>query len=76
MNSSVSDRCIGLYAYIWLVLVYTLRKLAHLIYREFLAIKIEKFIGKCDFIILAQNIIVGTKEPPRRGSHNLCLDEN
>ena len=52
---------------------YPLRKLAHAIYRDFLAVKIENFqLKKIDiFLIFAQNIDCGyTLEPPRRGGSN------
>ena len=51
----------------------TLRKLVHAIYRDFLALKIEKFQLKNSdiFLIFAQNIDCGyTLEPPRRGGSN------
>ena len=51
----------------------SLRKLAHAIYRDFLALKIEKFqLKNFDiFLIFAQNIDCGyTLEPPRRGGSN------
>ena len=50
-----------------------LRKLAHAIYRDFLALKIENFqlINFDIFLIFAQNINCGyTLEPPRRGGSN------
>ena len=50
-----------------------LRKLAHAIYRDFLALKIENFQLKnfVIFLIFAQNIDCGyTLEPPRRGGSN------
>ena len=68
---------------------YVLRKLAHAIYRDFLAVKNENFQQKKFdiFLIFAQNIDCGyTLELPQRGSsneypheavlmstHNLCL---
>ena len=51
----------------------TLRKLAHAINTDFLALKIENFELKCFdiFLIIAQNIDCGyTLEPPRRGGSN------
>ena len=51
----------------------TLRKLAHAIYRDFLALKIENCQVKSFdiFLIFAQNIDCGyTLEPPRRGGSN------
>ena len=51
----------------------TLRKLAHAIYRDFLALKIENFQRKNFdiFLIFAQNIdCVYTLEPPQRGGSN------
>ena len=51
----------------------TLRKLAHAINRDFLALKIENFpLKNFDiFLIFAQNIDCGyTLEPPRRGGSN------
>ena len=51
----------------------TLRKLAHAINRDFLALKIENFqlINFDIFLIFAQNIDCGyTLEPPRRGGSN------
>ena len=51
----------------------TLRKLAHAIYRDFLALKIENFLLKNFdiFLIFAQNIDCEyTLEPPRRGGSN------
>ena len=51
----------------------SLRKLAHAIYRDFLALKIENFQMKIFdiFVIFAQNIdCVYTLEPPRRGGSN------
>ena len=51
----------------------TLRKLAHAIYKDFLALKIENFRLKIFniFLIFAQNIDCGfTLEPPRRGGSN------
>ena len=50
-----------------------LRKLAHSIYRDFLALKTEKFQLKMFdiFLIFAQNIDRGyTLEVPRRGGSN------
>ena len=50
-----------------------LRKLAHAINKDFLALKIEHFqMNKFDFfLIFAQNIDCGyTLEPPRRGGSN------
>ena len=50
-----------------------LRKLAHAIYKDFLALKIENFQLKnfVIFLIFAQNIDCGyTLEPPRRGGSN------
>ena len=50
-----------------------LRKLAHAINRNFLALKIEHFqLKKYDiFLIFAQNVDCGyTLEPPRRGGSN------
>ena len=52
---------------------YTLRKLAHAIYRDFLSFIIENFQLKIFdiFLIFAQNIDCGyTLEPPRRGGSN------
>ena len=54
-------------------LVFALRKLAHAINRDFLALKIEHFqLNKFDiFLIFAQNIDCGyTSEPPRRDGSN------
>ena len=60
----------------------SLRKHAHAINRDFLALKIENFqLKNFDiFLIFAQNIDCGcTLEPPRRGeavltsTHNLCF---
>ena len=51
----------------------SLRKLAHAIHRDFLALKIENFqLKNFDiFLIFAQNIDCGyTLEPPRRGGSN------
>ena len=51
----------------------TLRKHAHGIYRDFLALKIENFqLKNFDiFLIFAQNIDCGyTLEPPHRGGSN------
>ena len=51
----------------------TLRKLAHAIYRDFLALKTENFQLKMFdiFLVFAQNIDCGnTLEPPRRGGSN------
>ena len=51
----------------------SLRKLAHAIYTDFLALKIETFQLKIFdiFLIFAQNIDCGyTLEPPRRGGSN------
>ena len=56
-----------------LLLPFTLRKLAHAINRDFLALKIEHFqLKKFDiFLIFAQNIDCGySLEPPRRGGSN------
>ena len=56
-----------------MVLCFTLRKLAHAIYSEFLALKIANFqLNIFDiFLIFAQNINCGYKlEPPRRGGSN------
>ena len=56
-----------------LVSVRSLRKLAHAIYTDFLALKIETFQLKIldIFLIFAQNIDCGyTLEPPRRGGSN------
>ena len=53
--------------------MYSLRKLAHAIYRYFLSSKTENFLRKkIDiFLIFAQNIDCGyTLEPPRRGGSN------
>ena len=50
-----------------------LRKLAHAIYRDFLALKTENFQLKMFdiFLSFAQNIVCGyTLEPPRRGGSN------
>ena len=55
------------------VLPPALRKLAHAINRDFLALKIENFQLKIFdiFLIVAQNIDCGyTLEPPRRGGSN------
>ena len=52
---------------------YTLRKLDHAIYRDFLALKTENFQLKMFDItlIFAQNIDCGyTLEPPRQGGSN------
>ena len=52
---------------------FTLRKLAHAIYRKFLGCKNENFNWKFFdiFLIFAQNIDCGyTLEPPRRGGSN------
>ena len=52
---------------------FPLRKLAHAINRDFLALKIENFqLKNFDiFLIFAQNIDCGyTLEPPRRGGSN------
>ena len=52
---------------------FALRKLAHAINRDFLALKIEHLqLNKFDiFLIFAQNIDCGyTLEPPRRGGSN------
>ena len=52
---------------------HTLRKLAHSIHTDFLALKIENFQLKIFviFLIFAQNIDCGyTLEPPRRGGSN------
>ena len=51
----------------------SLRKLAHAIYRDFLALKFENFQLKNSytFLIFAQNIDCGYRlEPPRRGGSN------
>ena len=46
--------------------IHSLRKLAHAIYRDFLAVKIDLF-----FLNFAQNIDCGyALEPPRRGGSN------
>ena len=69
-----SVNCLLLYT------IRTLRKHAHAINRDFLALKVENFqLKKIDiFLIFAQNIDCGyTLEPPRRGGsneyHNLCF---
>ena len=59
----------------WLdqTIVFALRKLAHAIHRDFLALKIENFqLKNVDiFLIFAQNIDCGySLEPPRRGGSN------
>ena len=54
-------------------LLMALQKLAHAIYRDFLALKNENFLLKIFdiFLIFAQNIDCGYKlEPPRRGGSN------
>ena len=54
-------------------IILSLRKLAHAIHRDFLALKIENFhqIFLNIFLIFAQNIDCGyTLEPPRRGGSN------
>ena len=56
-----------------MVIFISLRKLAHTINRDFLALKIENFqLNNSDiFLIFAQNIDCGySLEPPRRGGSN------
>ena len=54
--------------------MYTLRKLAHAIYRDFFSVVKKKKIHKKNidiFLIFVQNIDCGyTLEPPRRGGSN------
>ena len=55
------------------LMLHSLQKLAHAIYRDFFSFKIENFQLKkiVIFLIFAQNIDCGyTLEPPRRGGSN------
>ena len=69
------DNCVNFDLLRHLLKLDTLRKLAHKIYRDFLAVKIEKFKWKIFdiFPIFAQNIDCAcgyTLEPPQRDGSN------